>query len=262
MNHGVLPVKRKKTHYSTRSFGATKPSTYTPFNFDAGFGFPDQLKDGNANGCRIYTTRALCQDQDKTPYDLDYIAEKVALIDNLPAYSAGDVENALKAVCVYGPAENAPKRGKYFMLEREPGMDWFDSAIAVMQKTGSPLSIASHWPREFEYPKNGFMPEDFPTIWLPGVVGHNHEGPGLEIVDGQPVILDKSWQGPRFGVAGYTYWTRTAFNRLLDTPGVGAFLVTQWDGSITTIQWGIIYRLQLLIRLYQRQIARGFGFTR
>lgn len=46
MEHGVLPVKRKKTHYSTRTFGATKPQTYEPFSFDAGFGFPDQNADG------------------------------------------------------------------------------------------------------------------------------------------------------------------------------------------------------------------------
>lgn len=261
MRHGVHPVERRETNYSTRTFGALAAS-YVPFSLDAGFGFPDQNADGFPQACTAYTQNELCQDEDQTLYDRSFLWAKILLIAG-QADGPVSIYDALKAPCVYGvrPSNEttdaqalARKRGAYFQLERARGLDWFDSAIALMQTTKRPLSIASPWFPSFEAPMFGEMPEIFPATWELGVPGHNHAAYGLTLIDGQPAIVGKSWQGAGFGDHGKHYWTRKAFNALLDIPGSGAFTLAPWDGSIQTIQTGLIYRLQVLISLYLRQL--------
>lgn len=261
MHHGVNPIVRKKHHLSTRTFGADTPN-YQPFSLDAGFGFPDQNADGWPEECTIYTQTELCQDEDKQQYDRTFTR---AQTDFISGQSAGpyDVEDSIEAVCVYGVAKAGEtaaqaavrKRGYAFWLEKMPGLDWFDSALALMQQRQAPLSVVSPWFSTFESAIGGLMPGQFPATWPPGVPGHNHKIYGLSDKAEQPVLMDKSWQGTRWGDNGVCYWTREAFNNLIDIPGSGAFILAEWDGSVTTIQWGIIYRLQILIALTRRTLG-------
>lgn len=257
MVHGVHPVKLRKTNYSTRSFGATT-TVYSPFNLDAGFGFPDQNAEGEPEGCTWYTTTEVVQDEDKVQYQREFTKKKILFIAN-QTDGPCNIYDALKAPCVYGIlGENETsddqalthKRGAYFQLEKEPGMDWFDSAISVMQATKRSLSVVSPWFPVFEVPIGGLMPEVFPLSWSSDIPGHNHKAHGMKDLNGQPVIIGKSWQGTWFGNQGEHYWSRTAFNRLMDIPGNTAFTLAQWDGTIQTIRYAIIYRLQVLISLY------------
>lgn len=266
MEHGVFPVERKKTTYSTRSFGATTLS-YTPFSLDAGFGFPDQLADGEPEGCTWYTQNELCQDEDKTVYNRTFVKRKTLEIEG-QTNGPCNIFDSLKSTCVYGvqaPNETtdeqafARKRGRYFQLEKNQGMDWFDSAVAVMQTTGRSLSIASPWFPGFRTPVGGMMPESFPLKWPSEIPGHNHKADGLAVINTQPVIVGKSWQGPLFGDHGKHYWTRKAFNNLMAIDGSGAFMLAPWDGTIQTIQCGIIYRLQVLIAYYRKLLSPWRG---
>lgn len=247
MMHGVHPVIRKKKNYSTRTFGSTAVN-YTPFSLDAGFGFPDQNADSEPEGCTWYTQNDLCQDEDKTAYDRHTIRDQTLSIEGQTDGPCDIDDSLVAAVFVH-------KMGQYFQLEKNPGMDWFDSAITTMRTTSRSLSVASPWFLSFEAPLQGVMPEIFPATWTAGTPGHNHKVYGVDLIDSQPVLIGKSWQGIHFGDAGKHYWTRKAFNALMDIPGSGAFTLAKWDGSIRTVQYGIIYRCQVVIRLLMRKLS-------
>lgn len=265
MRHGVNPVKHHESHLSTRTFGATEVD-YTPFNFDAGYGFPDQNAEGQPEECTVITQTEVCQDQDRTQYDRAFTRKKTDLISGQDQ-GPYDIDDSIDAVCVFGvgkPGETDAqaeerRRGRAFWLEKMPGMDWFDSAIALMRKMQCSLSFVSPWFEPFEEPIDGLMPEHFPLTWSKGVPGHNHKCPGIAVMAGQVVILDKSWQGPQFGVGGYTGWTRVAFNELMDIYGSAAFVLLKWDGSVQTVELAIITRLRVIIRLQLRLLARVAG---
>jgi hypothetical protein len=246
ITHGVLPVKKDKRNYSTRSFGATNPQ-YIPFSLDAFNDFPDQNADGEPQGCTWYCQNQLVQDEDKTLHDRHVIRDATLSMEGQTDGPCDVSDSLVSAIVAY-------ELGQYFQLE-EQGMDWFDSAIAIMQKTGRSLSVASPWFTSFEVPMFGVMPEVFPTVWADGVPGHNHKVYGLTIVNSQPVLIGKSWQGMNFGANGKHYWTRKAFNALMDIQGSGAFTISQYDGSVQTMQYGIIYRAKVIVRLLLRLIG-------
>ncbi len=256
MKHGVHRVRRIKGTASTRTFGATAPN-YQPFNLDAGFGFPDQNADGFPEDCTIYTQNELCQDEDKTEYDRSFLKKEVVL--KTGHEGPYDIEDSLEATVVKGVqkvGENeaqayAHRRGRVFRLEKVPGLDWYDSAISVMQGTGRSLSVAGPWFPEFEVSTYGILQGDFPLTWPDGVPGHNHKVYGLN-ADG--FLTGKSWQGTHFGNKGEHYWTRPAFNRYLSMAGTGAFMVSKYTGSVIEIQYGLLYTLKFLLSLYRRKL--------
>lgn len=257
MVHGVSRVKRIRGTASTRTFGATTPN-YQPFTLDAGFGFPDQNADGFPEDCTIYTQNELCQDEDKVQYDRRFLKDKIVL--KTGHQGPYDINDSLEATVVYGvqtPSETtdqqayAHRRGRDFRLERIPGMDWYDSAISVMQTTGRSLSVAGPWFPEFENPMNGVLDDTFPLTWPDSVPGHNHKVYGLDM-NGN--LRAKSWQGTWYGRDGEHYWTRSAFNKYLSMAGTGAFMVSKYQGCTVDIQYGIIYTMKFLIALYTRKL--------
>lgn len=257
MIHGVNRVKRKKGQASTRTFGATTPD-YTPFDLDAGFGFPDQNADEAPEDCTIYTQNELAQDEDKVKYQRKFLKEKVVLKTGHDG--PYDINDSLEATVVYGLlGENettdeeayAHRRGRDFRLEKAPGMDWYDSAISVMRTTGRSLSIAGPWFPSFEeIGSSGKLPEDFPMTWTTEP-GHNHKVYGL---NEWGFLIGKSWQGTGYGDGGKHYWSRTAFNRYMNMAGTGAFMVSKYTGSYVEIQYGVLYTLKFLISLYIRKL--------
>lgn len=258
MQHGVQRVKRIKGTASTRTFGATSP-IYTPFNLDAFNEFPDQNADGFPEDCTIYTQNSLCEDEDKVRYNRKFLKEKVVLKSGHEG--PYDINDSLEATVVYGVlGENETtdtqaythKRGRVFRLEKAPGMDWYDSAISVMQTTGRTLSIAGPWFSSFEeISSNGRMPEDFPLTWPDGVPGHNHKVYGYQELG---FIVGKSWQGTGYGDNGKHYWNRIAFNRYMSMAGSGAFMVSKYTGSTIDIQYGILYNLKFQVALFIRKL--------
>ena len=256
MNHGVLPLKRKWHHHSSLRLGAVAVS-YQPFSLDYSKQYPDQNADGWPEECTIYSQTEVCQDEDNALYDRVWLRQWT---DFISGQSQGpyDVEDSIRAVCVYGPRQDAPHRGYPVWLDRQPGMDFFDSAIALMQQTRCALSIVSPWLPAFEEAPGGIMPA-VPSTWPATAPGHNHVGDGLQLVNGEPAISDKSWQGTDWGTGGRCFWDRAAFNALMEIPGAGAFILMPYDGSIRCLQTQIVYRLQILIRLYQRQLAQFAG---
>lgn len=246
ISHGVHPVERRKTNYSTRTFGATV-ANYVPFSLDAFNDFPNQNQDGEPQGCTWYTQNQLVQDHDKTVHDRHVIRDATLSVE-------GQTDGPCAVTDSLAAAKESYDLGPYFQLE-EHGQDWFDSCIAVMQATGRTFSIASPWFPAFEAPMFGVMPEVFPAKWQQGVSGHNHKIYGLAIVNNEPVLVGKSWQGLGFGDNGKHYWTRRAFNALMDIQGTGAFTIAPWDSSVLTVQYSIIWRLKKVVRLLLRQLS-------
>lgn len=259
MTHGVLKVKRKKGQASTRTFGATTP-TYTPFSLDA---FPDEFPDQNADGfpedCTIYTQNELAQDEDKVKYNRAFLKKKV--LDKTGHEGPYDINESLESLVVYGVLGEkettdaqayAHRRGRPFRLEKNPGMDWFDSAISIMQTTGRSLSVAGPWFPSFErINSNGRLPDDFPMSWQDGVPGHNHKVYGYQELG---YIIGKSWQGTRYGDGGKHYWSRAAFNRYMGMLNTGAFMVSKYTGSQVDIQYGMLYNIKFQIALLIRKL--------
>lgn len=256
MTHGVNRVQRIKGTASTRTFGSSQP-TYTPFNLDAGFGFPDQNADGFPEDCTIYIQNELCQDEDGVRYDRSFLKEKVLL----KAGHEGpyDIDDSLEATVVYGvqPEGGTPdqayahRRGRTFRLEKIVGLDWYDSAISVMQTTRRSLSVAGPWFPEFENIIDGVLPYTFPLSWPEDVPGHNTKVYGLDALGRLP---NKTLQGTWYGNKGESYWTREGFNRYLSMAGTGAFMVSKYTGSVVDIQYGTLYTLKFLVALWRRKI--------
>lgn len=258
MKSGVNRVKRIKGTASTRTFGATT-ADYTPFSLDAFGTFPDQNADGAPEDCTIYTQNELCQDSDKIHYNRQFLKDKVVLKSGNPN-GPYDINDSLEATVVYGVQEEGKdekdayshRRGRDFRLEKNPGMDWYDTAISIMRSTGCSISVAGPWFPEFEsLITNGILPSTFPLIWPNEVPGHNHKIYGL---DENRNLIGKSWQGTEYGDGGKHYWTRNAFNQYMSMAGTGAFILYSYDGSVVDIEYGLLYTLKFLLSLYLRQI--------
>ncbi len=258
MKHGVKRVKRIKGTASTRTFGATSP-VYTPFNLDAFGDFPDQNAEGHPEDCTIYTQNSLCEDEDKVPYNRDFLKRKVVLKNNNPN-GPYDINDSLECTVVYGVQKldettdeqaYTHRRGRDFRLEKVSGMDWYDSAISVMQSTGRTLSIAGPWFPIFEQPILGVLPDTFPLTWPIDVPGHNFKVYGLN-ANGH--LMSKTWQGTHFGNKGETYLTRSWFNKYMSMAGTGAFMVSKGTGSVIEIQYGLLYTLKFTVALLLRKL--------
>ena len=266
IQHGVLPVIKRHTNYSARTFGGVVPLTYTDFNLDAGFGFPDQNAEGLPEACTGFTQSELCQDEDKAQYDPRDTYTRTLLLENARQGSPCSVYDSLRVVINPGPKgkneitnTGLHKRNAYYMIEEnsaDPG-NWFDSVISTMEVTQRAISLATPWFPVFEsIGPNGIMPEVFPLVWQLGVPGHNHKICGVKMINGLPYLVDKTWQGPNYGDHGYNYWSRTAFNNLMKIGGSGAFMVSTQpvSGQILTVHmpfWE--YVASVLRQLFTKQ---------
>lgn len=255
ISHGVQPVRRKKHHLSTRSFGASTPS-YEPFNYDAGFGFPDQNAEGFPEDCLIYSTNEVGQDEDKVHFNRAFLKGKVlSVTGHQGPYQAEDV---VPLAVVYGlQAEGettdaqayAHKRGEEFWLEKNPGMDWYDSLLAAMEATGCSFIVIGPWFPAFEdVGSTGIILPTFPLKWT-SEPGHARKDSGL---DAGGYLIEKSWQGPGYGQGGYTRWSREAFNDYMLIPGTGAVTLVKWTGALVQIETGILYNLRVQLALWRR----------
>lgn len=251
MKNGTYPTKKSHKKYSYhRTFGSSIQLAPTAFNFDAGFGFPNQNSDGLPQGCTGYTQSELCQDEDLIVYLPRYTYDQTLAIEGVikgdPSFEQipCTIEDSLKSTIVYGvdrgdginPVHN--RRGAYYDAIDGSDMDAFDSMVSAMwtnyQKTGkkSSVSFGCPWFQEFEMIKDDGVIIS-PPSWTPpsGTPWHNSKICGVTFVNGVEVLVDKSWQGPHFGNGGYCYFNRAQINSLMAIPGATANVLAPYVGA-------------------------------
>lgn len=245
-----------------RTFGATTtPLPLMEYNYDTGFGMPDQNADGYPNGCTGYAQSNIAQDADKLPYRPVYTYEKTLEMSGLPANSPCDIRVSMKSTIVYGvqqPSETTDdeaethRQGAYFNVDQIPGMDWFDSIrLALRNNPGRSISMGTPWFPEFERPDaNGVVPTVF-TGDPDSVPWHNHKVSGETAVEGLPYLLDASWQGQNIGDRGWLKFGREPVNAVMAISGTEAFLRRPaGDMTVQTIELTLWETILSYIGLY------------
>lgn len=263
IQHGVKPVKRDIRDWSFhrtfpqhhRKLGGTQLPLMI-YNYDAGFGMPDQNADGFPNGCTSYCNAELCQDQDKVKYDHVELYERSLDLSNGQLGDGVDARDALSVLLDPGPKTldtgvYKPRTG-YFTVDKAPGYDWFDS-IRIALRSGfserKSISLCTPWLPEFDSAgTNGVVPM-ITTVYRDSLPYHDHKISGEILINGVPYLCDKSWQGATIGDRGWLYFGREQINTLMDMPDCGVFVVTKVPPEgVQTIALFLYERLFILLK--------------
>lgn len=263
MIRGLRPTKFKdsRTYDFHRTFG-TISSTIVEFNFDQTGVMPNQNAEGFPNACTAYTTTGMASNSDKTNYDDKlFTYEKTKLMMGVEGDVPCDQMTSLKSASVWGcqglGKNDAFKhiQSPYFIVKKLNG-SYFDGMISAMQIKKGTLSVGSMWLPEFETVGSTGIVRDF-VVPKSFNEGHNWEAVGVKMIDGEPRIICKSWQGANFGDKGYIYFSKVQIDSLLSVRGSGVFgqkhaepedIVRVKMNIIETII-SFIQRLQLLSKL-------------
>lgn len=267
MKSGLKPIEKRKTNYSFhRTFGAVSPEQFPDYyNVDAGLGFPNQNAEGYPNGCTGYTQSRLCSDEDGVFYKPSFTYEKTLEIQGIANGEPCSIYDSLKSTIVYGVQRDTEttdeealthRRGQYYEIQVKPGMDWFDSirsALWVNRGSRRSVSVGTPWFFEWGHPTKGIVMEPF-SDWREAY-WHNWQVVGWKTIGGKPYLIGKTWQGSMYGDEGYAYFSRETINKVMKIQGTGAFTLAQWDGTIQTVRWGLIYTLQVQLGYLMRKLV-------
>lgn len=261
MKLGLKPIKHKdyRTYDFHRTFGSAV-NIPQEFNFDISGVFPDQNLDGFPNACTAYCENDIASNDDKTYYnDQPFTYANTKLIEG----TSGDVPvqqmNALKSGTVYGVKSKPEtpnqalthRRSPYFIVKKN--LDYFDGLTSAMWTKQGGLSIGTPWLPLFEYvDRDGVIPDfEAPKDFT---VGHCWEACGIKMINNEPRIICKSWQGSGYGDGGYCYFNRKQINDLLGIKGAGAFGQKHaLPSDIKTVQMTLI---EVIISFLQQLISK------
>lgn len=266
MRSTVRPIKYKdhRTYDFHRTFG-TAPLILEPFNFDTFKLTPDQRKDGLPEACTAYTHNDIASNEDRIIYDdYDFTYRNTLRMMGAEYGEPCDILKALKATTVYGvkskqmtPADALlHRRGPYFIVKALS--DKFEGLVSAMKVKQGCLSLATPWFPSFELPRaDGTVPS--PGDWsnLLGATWHDWEACGLELINGEPHIIAKSWQGSQYGKRGYIYFSRDQINHLLSIKGAGAFGQKHAEpGDIQVVEMTILETIISYLRMWVQRLLK------
>lgn len=205
------------------------------YNYDAGFGMPNQNYDGLPNACTGYDNTEVAQDFDHVQYNPAYTYGKTLEMQGLPAGSPCDMRKSLQSTIVYGVQKNdettdvqaeTHRQGPYLNVEQAPGMDWFDSLRSSLRKNPNrSLALATPWFQEWEStPSTGIVTSLFVIGDVNNQEWHAHKFCGEKVIDGVQYIYDKSWQGTGIGDGGWLYFDRATVNKVMAISGTEVFI--------------------------------------
>lgn len=272
IQNGAQPTPKSPKKYSYhRTFGTVvNPLSMVPaeFNFDAGFGMPDQEMEGFPFGCTGYTQTELCQDEDLIKYSPKFTYDKTLMMAGIfpsdPNFEAVgcSVESSLKSTIVYGvlALDNSDplshRKGDYFDVLNGSGLDCFDSIRVAMwhawSTTGKKKSVstATPWLAEWARLQEGVIPTAF--ILRGNEPWHNWKICGTKVINGTMYLIGKTWQGKNYGDQGYAYFSRETINKVLALPDILADMLVDYDGNnLKTVKLSLLqtatYYLNLMI---------------
>lgn len=249
IQHGARPTYPKKKDYGfvethkedlERRFGAV-PSFPDSYNTDANLTMPNQNAEGLPFGCTDETQADLSIDatlQFKNPFDLEAVTHANAL-------GGYDIRKSLDAARTLGWFS------AYFNVYPHQ-LDFFDSVRLAIMSGGlekRSVSIGTPWYPKFEEVDGmGVLsaPRSFSTA---GVGWHNWKICGWKLVNGEPHLIGKSWQGANYGDKGFHYASRALFNQLMAVPGSVAFTATAIKpDTIVKVDMGFVQWLMKYIK--------------
>lgn len=247
IKNGTGPRKKDHRKYSFhRTFGGMiSPVATIPddFNFDAGFGMPDQEADGLPYGCTGYTSTELCQDEDLIAYDPRFTYDETLAIEGIGASDPTfekvgcQIQDSLKSTMIYGVKPKAGgdsythRRGAYYdAVDNDQGLDAFDAIRSTMWKNYTlngkkrTVSVGTPWfPEWSSWDASGIVPDGFFYSGDPGAYQwHNWKIAGFATIAGELVAIAKTWQGTRVGDQGWLYFKRATVNAMLAVKGTSA----------------------------------------
>ena len=232
-----MPDHRDRSY--PRTFGSVR-SFPDSFNTDAGLTMPDQNADGLPMGCTGYTQSELCGDEDKTVYDPKYTYDKSLFMEGQKEGAGiADMRDSLKSTIIYGVMPkgctdvNEPykhRRGAYYNVFDETGMDWFDDirSALMLNDYARSVSTATPWYLEWNAQANG---TGVVSMGTQIVSWHNWKISGWKTINGVPYLVGKTWQGKNVGDNGWMYFPREVINAVMNIKGTGAYTLAPADAA-------------------------------
>lgn len=288
--HGINPIRWHWSDYDFhRTFGTVNTLPWD-LNVDLGLTMPDQNARNEMfnfpalpQGCTGYTQAELCQDADRVLYDPSFTYRKTLLMENKVGDQGCDIRDSLSSTIVFGVRAQGETdaqamqrhRGQYFNVTAAP--DFFSGIRSAVTLNRRSVSMGSPWfPEWHRIGPDGIMPMPYlPKLsFFGGILSalgialgsyydtlqwHNYKCSGFTTLNtkGQPIrngeifLMIKSWQGPKFGDAGWCYMPVDVTNAVFAVPGTGAFTLAKADPSnIKNVQFNVQQVLNaLLLRL-------------
>lgn len=230
-----------------RSFGAIFPPQFpASFSLDHQGIFLNQNDIGMPFGCTGMTQADNASEEDHKQYDPRFTYERTCFMEDHPTNQGCDIRTSLKSTQVYGLAENAGepyqnRRGRYFNIYDDGPTDWFDSIRLALMTHNVGVSVGTPWFAQWATPTNGIlsMPiysgKPFDYVW------HNYAIKGWEVINGQPMLLCKAWQGKAYGNNGWVYMNRSVCNYVMSIRGSVAYVnIKATPADISTIRVSLL----------------------
>lgn len=221
------PHRKDFDFLASKKLAGAVPSFLPEYNVDAGLWQPNQ----NAGcdlftpptppmpfGCTNYTGCDLCADQDGRLYDPMILEAVTHANENRGA----EMRVALKAV-----TQTIPGHPAYFRVSPAGKIDAFDAVRLAMLSTSTEkrgVAIGSpFWLQWGAVKKNGVLP--MPDFDLKNASWHAWAVKGWKIINGEPYLVCKMWQGREYGDNGFVYVSRPVFNATMAVWGAVAFTI-------------------------------------
>lgn len=241
MNSGTKPTRLSHKDFDYhQTFGTVVPPSFPDeYLTDAGLDMPDQNAEGLPFGCTDVTQAELCIDE-----TLEVVSPLILeAITHANALGGFDIRSSLDAAMKLGWF------GAYFNI-RHPQLDAFDS-IRLAILSGAPekrsVSIGTPWYTIFHQVGTDGVIQAPNTYDPTGLPWHNYKICGWKQINGQPMLIGKSWQGVSYGDRGFHYISRPILNSMMTVSGTVAFTATQVTPpniqtvDLSYLQWLLSY---------------------
>lgn len=247
IRNGTGPVIQDLADYSFHpSFGTIgKADLPSQFTVDIGLTMPNQNADGLFYGCTGYTVTDIATDQDKRVYNPRFTYEKTCYMEGHPMDRGCQIRTAIKSSRVYGlqwgneTEEQSTKnrRGAYFNVYDDGGMNWFDSFKSSIFINKRGLVIGTPFFNEWTTAPNGIIPSVFVYDGIPEHYSwHCWAIKGWKTIDGIEYLICKMWLGKNYGDGGWCYIDRQTINKVMAIRGCAAFTFAEKPVETRTIQ--------------------------
>jgi len=236
IRHGVHPVTLDKRDYSYhRSFGTKRKALFFPDSLmlDLGLTVQDQVADGFPNGCTGYAQANAAGNADGVVYSGPYTYAKTCFMEWHDTTKPCFIRNSFQSTEIYGllregqtdQEAESNRRGPYFNVYDDSNMDWFDSLRSAMLQQKICISVITPWFGEWESTNAGIVTKFFMYDGVPEhYPWHNWNVVGYKMINNEPYLIGKSWQGKSYGDGGFHYLDRETTNKVMAIYGSAAFI--------------------------------------
>lgn len=266
MNYGAKPTPLSHKDYDfIRTMGAPISPKFPPeYNTDANVWMPNQNEPQSVlggipalpYGCTEYITADLDNDLSgklqSNPNDLEKI-------HHASSNGGADVRTILMGATA--PSRSHPERlgwlGNIFNVRAQGALDWFDAIRYAMLQGGfekRSVSWGTPWFPSWEAAcLDGIYVMPMPTEQefknaRTSIGWHNSKIAGWELVDGKPMLRNKSLQGTAIGKNGWIVFPREVVNAVMTIEGTCAYTASNYDGDIKRVSLPVVQMILSYLR--------------